>query len=620
MTGKMLFMNYKSVIYILMYVILHLPLSVSAQAVSFTASANKTNVQIGEQFKVTFSINAKANGFTPPSFTGFLVVSGPNPSTQSSMQWINGNFTQSVTQSYSYILEANTEGSYTIGAASISAGNSTYKSNPITINVSKGQQQASGQPSQGTTPSQKNQTSSVSTGSDDELFVRTYVSRSKVFKGEQITLTHKLYTSLPRVDLVDIKPPSYSGFWSEQIDGGRQITPQNEVLNGKNYRVAEISKTVLFPQKDGTIRIEPIQVECDVQTIKQRNANSFMEEMFYGPKVSYYTNERRKIKSNPITINVTNLPLKGKPADFAGAVGNFNISAEISKTELKANEALDFKITISGNGNIKLIDKLNVDFPTDFEVYNPKIMDAVNVTGAGVSGKRSFEYVIIPLHEGNFEIKPINFSYFNAKLGNYNTISTPEFKIIVGKGSQRSNQLVTSSQQDVKYINSDIRYIKTKPFVLSKSGNIFWGSNPYFSLFAIPPLLFLGFMLLYRKQMQLKSDIAYIRNRKARKTAKLKLKKAKQYFDANKCDEFYVEISQALWGYAADKFNIPVADLSLQNIQIIMMQKNIPAEKQSVLIKILEECEFARFAPGNNSENMNKLYSGAIDVITSFES
>ncbi len=604
-----------TIIYIIVF---YLPITVNAQSVSFTASASKTTVQVGEQFKVTFSINAKSNGFSPPQFTGFTVISGPNPSTQSSVQIINGDITQTTIQSYSYVLEANKEGSYTIGSASITSGNTIYKSNPLVIKVVKGQQQSSVPPSTGSGSDQKQQTDIA--GSSDELFIRTYVSKNKVYKGEQIVLTHKLYTTLPRVDLIDIKPPSYSGFWSEQIDESKTITPQNEVLNGKTYRVAEISKTVLFPQKDGTLRIEPIQVECQVQVVKKRKANGFFEEMFYGPDVSYYASEKRKIKSNPLSVTVDDLPLQGKPSDFTGAVGDFNISAEINRSELKANEALDFKITVSGSGNIKLIDKLPVNFPPDFEVYDPKIIDDIYVSGSGVSGKRIFNYVVIPLNEGEFKLDPINFTFFNPKTNKYVTLTTPLFNIKVGKGYSSANQIITSSQQDIKYLNSDIRYIKVKPFVLNKMDNIFWGSDWYFVLFTVPPFLFVLFMLAYRKQMQLKGNVAYVRNRQARKIAKLRLKKAKQFMDANQKEEFFVEIGKALWGYTADKFNIPLANLSLQTVKDIMMQKNVQEDKQNLLINLLEECEFARFAPGDSTEKMKNLYDGAINVITTFES
>jgi len=536
------------------------------------------------------------------------------------MQWINGNFTQSVKQSYTYILQATKEGNYIIGSASINLGNTTYKTKPITITVTKSQQTASSPPS-GSNNIPKQQNTINENNSSDDLFVRTYVSKNKVYKGEQITLTHKLYTALPRVDLIDIKPPAYSNFWTEQIDANKTITPQNEIVNGKTYKVAEISKTVLFPQKDGIIRIEPIQVECNVQILKQRNANSWVEEMFYGPRISYYDSEKRKIKSNPITITVEDLPLQGKPANFNGAVGNFTISAEISKTHIKANEAIDLNITISGTGNLKLIDNLPITFPPDFETYDPKITDAINITASGVTGKRTFNYVIIPLHEGNYQLQPISFSFFDPKKGSYITLSTQNFNITVEKADGKSlQQLVTTYQKDIKYIHSDIRYIKTKPFTINKKNNIFWGSNLYFASLLIPPILFTLFIIAYRKQMQLKSDVAYIRNRKARKTAQLKLKKAKHYMDNKQFNDFFVEISQALWGYTADKFNIPLAELSLEKIKEIMSNKNIPEDKQTILINLLEECEFARFAPGDNTEKMNKLYTGAIEVITSFES
>ena len=590
-----------------------------AEDVRFTASAPST-VGTGQQFAVTFSVNAAASNFSAPTFKGFSVLSGPNQSSSSSMQISNGNMIQSVSYSFTYYLQAGNEGSYTITPAKVVVGGKTYESNALTIKVVKAAQNTNPQNPQQNRQQQNNQ--AATNLSDKDIFIKTSVSNASPLQGEQVIVIYKLYTAVGISQYTINKLASNKGFWSEDILKENEKPKQyKENLNGKQYIVAEMRKVALFPQESGKLNIEPLEVDVLAQLQTQRKRTNSIFDFFDDPFSSSYQNVKKTIRSNNVTINVKPLPTASKPEDFTGAVGNFTFRSDINKTETKANEAVNLKFTISGRGNIKLIDKLDVNFPPDFETYDPKVNDNINKSDNGISGTKTFDYLIIPRTEGTFTIKPITFSYFDLNKGKYVTLSSPEYtlKVAKGDGKQSSATLTSVNQEEIKYIGSDIEHIKIKPMDLNKKDVHFFLSELYYILCFVPLILFIAAIIFRRKHLKLRSNLALLKNRKATKVAKKRLNKAKNYLSTKEKDKFYIEISQALWGYLSDKFSIPLSELSMDSVNEALKNKQVKDEIINQFIKTLNTCEFARFAPGDELLTMDNIYKEAIEIISKTE-
>lgn len=595
--------------------------NVIAEDVKFYVSAPST-VGSGQQFAVTFTVNAAASNLKAPSFKGFSVLSGPNQSSSSSMQIINGRMSQSVSYSFTYYLQAGNEGSYTISPAKITVEGKSYETETFTIKVVKASANAGNQQQQQQQSRQQQNNQASTVIGDKDLFLKASVSNASPYLGEQVVVTYKLYTSVAIAQYSINKLSSNKGFWSENLTKENEKPKQyKEYLNGKQYIVAEIRKVALFPQESGKLNVEPLEVEVIAQIQNQRRRTNSIFDFFDDPFSSSVQNVKKVLKANNLSINAKPLPLANKPEDFTGAVGNFTFRSDIDKTELKANDAVNLKFTISGRGNIKLIDKLNIVFPTDFETYDPKINDNINTSENGVSGTKTFDYLIIPRNQGVYTIKPVTFTYFDLNKGKYITLSSPEYTLKVAKGDGKQNNVAMTSvnQEEIKYIGSDIEHIKTKPMLLNKKGEHFFLSDLFFIILLIPFVLFVVALIFRRKHIKLKSNIALLKNRKATKVANKRLKKAKNYLVSKEKDKFYIEISQALWGYISDKFSIPLSDLSMDSVKEALGRQNVSDEIISNFIKTLNNCEFARFAPGDESLTMDKIYKEASDIISKTE-
>lgn len=596
--------------------------NIYAEDVKFYVSAPST-VGSGQQFAVTFTVNAAASNLKAPSFKGFSVLSGPNQSSSSSMQIINGRMSQSVSYSFTYYLQAGNEGNYPISPAKITVDGKTYETESFTIKVVKSSANAGNQQQQSQSQQQQGNQQAGGNISDKDLFLKASVSNASPYLGEQVIVTYKLYTSVAIAQYSINKLSSNKGFWSEDLTKENEKPKQyKEYLNGKQYIVAEIRKVALFPQESGRLNVEPLEVEVIAQIQTQRRRTNSIFDFFDDPFSSSVQNVKKVLKANNLTINAKPLPSANKPEDFTGAVGNFTFRSDIDKTELKANEAVNLKFTISGRGNIKLIDKLNIVFPTDFETYDPKISDNINTSDNGVSGTKTFDYLIIPRNQGVYTIKPVTFTYFDLNKGKYITLSSPEYtlKVAKGDGKQQNNVALTSvNQEEIKYIGSDIEHIKTKPMKLNNKGEHFFLSDLFFIISVIPLILFVSALIIRRKHIKLRSNIALLKNRKATKVANKRLKKAKNYLVSKEKDKFYIEISQALWGYISDKFSIPLSDLSMDSVKEALTRQNVADEIISDFIRTLNNCEFARFAPGDESLTMDKIYKEASDIISKTE-
>jgi len=528
---------------------------------------------------------------------------------------------QSVTLSYTYIVQAIKEGTFNIPAATANVNGQEYQSNTLTINVVAGstQQQNQQQNQQNQQQTQKNQ----QTSSDEEIFLKASVDKSSVVQGEQIIVTYKIYTSIPVSQYTIDKLASFNGFWSENLSKENERPKQsNEVINGVNYTVAEIYKVALFPQRSGSLKIEPLGVECIVQKRAQRQRqNNIFDDFFFNPFFESVQNVKLNLKSNTLSINVSALPSQNRTADFSGSVGTFILTSEIDKTELAVNDAATLKIKLTGKGNLKLIDDPKLNFPPNLETYAPKVADNINVSPSGISGSRTFEYLIIPRSGGEFKIPPYSFSFFNPATKKYETQSTQEIilKVEKGEGIQQSTSVNMVSREDVQYIGSDIRFIKTDIFPLMALNYNFYTSDLFVILLLLPLLLFILFIIIWRRQIKLSSNAVLVKNRKAHKMAQNRLKQAHKYMLEQKYELFYDEISKALWGYLSYKFNISFADLSKDAVNETFIKNKVSDELSKMFVNVIDECEFARFAPGDKNHIMDSIYKQAIDVIIKIE-
>ena len=594
------------------------------QAIEFTAST-KSSVQVGEQFRAVYAVNQQVDRFEGPDFEGFSILSGPNQSTNQSYQFINGKVSQSFQVSYTYYLQANKEGSFNIKPAKVIAGGKAYESNPLTINVSQSSPSQSTPQQGGQQGSQRSAQPRQESANKNDIFIKAAVDKPQPYQGEQVIITYKIYTTVPISQININKISSFPGFWNKSLlNDNDPLKQSNEVVNGKEYVVADLRKIALYAQRSGEIKIEPMELECVAQ-IKVQNTQSrdpFFDSFFNDPFFNRnFQNVEMNVESNPLTIDVKPLPSTGKPLDFSGAVGSFNIASEIDRTELKSNEPINLKVTISGKGNLELIDDLPLSFPPDFETYDPKITNNLTKNATGISGSRTFEYLIIPRNQGEFEIKPVEFSFFDPARQSYTTLSTPRYNIKVNKGEDEPSGITYSgvSQKNIQYIGSDIRHIKTGHIPLYRINSFFIASSSIIIWLMIPLLIFIAVIILRIKNKKRSGNLALVRNRKANKVARKNLQKAGEYLQSNSTEAFFEEISRALWGYISNKFNIPLSDLSIESVNHRLSDKRISEESILKFTGVLENCEYARFAPGDKSEKMQWIYNEALEVISKIE-
>jgi len=615
----------KNLIKLTYLLILIIPGNLFAQDVRFSASA-KNVVVTGEQFRLTYVVNQQGSGFRPSSINDFSVLSGPNQSSSSQMQIINGKVTQSVSYSYTYILQAKKEGTFTIAPASISVDGKQYKSNVLKIRVianpnkTQTQKQAGGQQQQ-----QQQQGGGTQNIDSKALFLRATADKANPMIGEQVNVTFKIFTNVNIAQYTVEEFPAFAGFWTQDLGNAKKQGKQYyEVIDGKRFLVAEIHKKAIFPQKSGKLSIDPMVIECIVQVqskTRRSTGDAVFDQFFNNSIFNSYQNIKKSIGSNRLTLNVKPLPANGKPAGFSGAVGSFTLSSNIDKTELKANEAINLKYVISGKGNVKLVNKLNVDFPPDFEVYDPKITYKNQNTVNSVGGRTNFEYLIIPRNAGAYKIKAVQFTYFDLEKKRYITLSSPEYEINVakGEGSQSNINYSGVNQEDIKYIGSDIRFIKTDNFSAQVIGSYFFGSLNYYLSVLLPIVLFIVFIIVWKNQIRRRNDVLLMKHNKATKVSRKRLKKANEYLKQNRREEFFIEISQALWGYLSDKFGIPLSELSMDSVHDALLSKNVNEEIIKQFIKTLNECEFARFTPGESTSALDNIYNQGLDIIIKIE-
>ena len=597
---------------ILFFILISTVIGAWADGITFTANAPEVVVS-GDQFRLSYTINSqKVRDFRAPSIQGFEVLMGPSRSTQSSTQIVNGNVTSTSTITFTYILMAGKEGDYKIPGATIVADGNNYTSNSVEIKVLP-PDQSSGASSGSSARSSRNQVNSGKI-TDKELFMLATASKTNVYEQEASLLTYKVYTQV-NLTALDGDIPDLKGFHTQEVELPNQKTFTLEHYNGRNYNTTIWRQLVLFPQQTGKIEIPSVTFEG---TISQRVASADPFDAFFNG--GNYVNINKNIVTPKLVIDVKELPA-GKPTNFSGGVGEFTISSSISTQDLKTNDAVTIKLVISGTGNMKLINTPEVAFPQDFEIYDPKVENKFNLTRNGLAGSKVIEYLAIPRHAGTFTIPPIEFSYFDLKSQSYKTLKTDAYTLNVAKGEGNADQVVANftSKEDLKVLGQDIRYIKTGETNLTQKDDYFFGSMSYYMWYLIPLTLFIAFMAVYRKQAMENANVAKVRTKKANKVATKRMKNAGKLLAEKKSEAFYDEVLKALWGYISDKLSMPVSQLSKDNIEEELQKHQVADDLIKEFIINLNDSEFARYAPGNQDEKMDKIYSSAIDVISKME-
>lgn len=582
--------------------------AIKAADVSFKASAPQA-VVMGEQFRLTFTVNAEGKDLRVQELPDFEVLMGPSQSTAYSSSWVNGQSSSETTVSYTYVLMATKEGTFTIPPATIKVKGANYTSNGLVVKVLPADK-AGKQEAETTTAS--------GTVSNDRLFVKMDVSKRSVYEQEGFLVTFKIY-ALEDFSITGLKYPEFEGFLVQEIElpQEKQLTLEN--YNGRNYRMAVMRQVILYPQRSGNLTIGSGKYDAVVKVRMQQNGGGSVFDSFFDS----YRDVNKVLTNQPVTIDVKALP-SGKPASFSGAVGTFSMSAELSSNNVKTDDAVTIKVTITGNGNVKLVKNPDVTFPNDFDVYDPKVQTDIKTTTAGVSGTKTIEYMAIPRFAGDFEIPAISFSYFDIKSGTYKTITSESYKLHVEQGKGGGNSPVVSNfsnKESVKFLGKDIRFLKTSGFSFIENRNdIFFGSFMYVLCYLVPSILFIVFFFIYRKQVKENSDIALVRTKKANKMAVRRLKNAGKMMKENKREEFYEEVLRALWGYLSDKLSIPQANLTKDNVETELSKYGVDEVLVNEFMDILNTCEFARYAPSQASDAMDKLYELTVDAIGKMES
>jgi len=580
-----------------------------AQDIKFTATAMPKVLRVGEQFQLVYEINKDVSELQIPELNDFQLLGGPSTSSSSSIQIINGKTTRSSKYTYTYYLSALKDGIYTIAPATAKIKKDTYKSNAVKIEVIKGKSSTSQTTPSTASPAAKS-SSNVDTHAGEALFIRLLVDKKNAYIGEQIIAWIKIYSKI-NITQIDpnFKAPEFTGFYQQPFEIPPLRALERENVNGEIYGTGILRKIVLYPQKSGEIIIQPFDIDVAYQKQVKRKSRSIFDD-FFGPTVQ---NVPVKLKSKAVKLNIKSLPAS-MPSSFTGAVGNFRMSASINKTQVKTNDAVTLKVNISGKGNIKLIDEMEFEFPPALETFKPIVKTKQDNV---LEGSQSFEYTIIPRYAGDFKIGPIEFTYFNPSTRSYKILKSQEFNISVAKGEEDTTTVVISglSKEDVKLLSSDIIFIKNKPFNLTPKNKFIFGSTRFYAMYLISLMLFLLIILFRRKRIKRNANIKLVKNRRANKFARKRLKKASGFMRQNNRKTFYDEVLKAMWGYLSDKLNIPIADLSKDTSREALIRNKINDNLMNKFYDIIDSCEYARYSPGDESSEMQKLYNDAIKTI-----
>ena len=570
-----------------------------------------------EQFNVTFIIEgeSKSSDFAWSPGEDFQLLWGPQQGRSTSVQMINGKTTRSVQTTYSYVLRPVKTGKFTISRAVAKVKGNEIHSEPVTIEVVSSGASSSAQRQSQSAQSQQQRQSSAGNVKDDDIFLTVNLSRTNVVVGEPVTAVIKLYQRVNVAGFESAVFPTFNGFWSQEVEAPSNIEFTRETYNGQIYNSALLRKFILIPQQQGQIRIDPAELVCLVNVRVSSGGASIFDGFF-----DDYRTVRKKVVSKPLTVNVSALP-SGAPASFGGGVGEFTISAKVSKDTLKTHEAASLLVTVSGNGNVSLLSAPKVNLPLDMEVYDTKVSDRIDK--GGLSGSKVYEFPFIPRSHGDFVIEPIKYSYYDVNRKQYVTLETSPIPIYVERGNETEAVTIAgggSAPKDVRNLGTDIRFISTKAPGLSPKGRYLLGSALFWMLIAMLVAASVACWAALRHIAARRADVAGTKNRKATKMALKRLNLAGTFLKQNLYTAFYEELHKALLGFISDKLNIPVAELSRDRITDSLRDGKVDDRYIDTFISILDACEFARYAPDSGHKAMEDHYNAALDVISSIDS
>ena len=588
------------------------------EEVTFEANSPLT-VAVGGAFRVEFSLNAKPDkgSFQAPSFEGFDVLAGPAESTGSSIQFINGTMTKSVSHTYTYVLLPQSAGTVTIGAAEVKVDGRTYRTRELPIEVvdegDGGRSQQQQQPSD-----DADRSDAQSRIGKDDILLRAVVSRTSVYKNEPLHVAFKLYTRVPFANVVPESVPSFDGFWSQDLTDPNYEQVGRETYNGKVYETRVLADYLLYPQQVGTLTIDPLQITVVAQVVIQsRHADPFFG---MGREV---LNVPKKLQSQRVSVTVRPLP-DGAPASFNGAVGSFKMDAELPSERLTANSGANATVKISGEGNLTFVQAPKLQLPASFELYNVKTTESINATTSGITGYRQFEYPFIARAEGSYEIEPIEFSYFDPQRREYVTLRSRAVTFEVAPDARGGGEAVVMqgrgvSKEDVRQLGQDIRFIRLGAPQLRTVAAPFLFSTAYWIVLAVIVILFALIYVALRRQIRESQNVALVRGKRANKVAVQRFRMAKRYMEEQNRHAFYEEMLRALWGYMSDKFNIPMANLTKENVREELNKRGVAAEIAQSFTNIITRCDEAQYSPVE-STRMSDVYSEGVNLISQIES
>ena len=572
-----------------------------------------SRVEAGENFRVSFKVTTQdVDDFRSGLHSTDVVevIAGPYTSSESSFQMVNGHTSSSSSITYTYTLYAAKSGVYNIPAAHARVGGKQISSRPAKVTV-VGSAQGRGNNSPKMHEDDNYQPHMKAAGSaisGRDLFIKVSANKKKVYEQEPILLTYKVYTL---VDLTQLegKMPELTGFHTQEIPLPQQKSFHIERVNGKPYRTVTWSQYVMYPQMTGKMEIPSITFKGIV--VQQNRSVDPFEAFFNGG--SGYVEVKRNIVAPSIKIDV--LPLPHKPANFSGGVGKFNISAQLNKNELKAGDPLSLRIVVGGIGNLKLIKQPVVNFPKDWDKYDPKVTDKTKLTSNGLEGNMIYDILAVPRNQGHYTIPPVELTYYDTSLNQYKTIKTQSFEIEVAKGDGSRSSVVDYSKDQPK----DIKDIKKGEAELHSVDNFFFGSVGYLMSLLIPFAAFVALLVIFHKRAIDNADLVKMKGKKANKIATKRLRQANKLMLAGKTNEFYDEVLRALWGYVGDKLNMPAEKLSRENISEKLQSHNVDDNTISKFLSAIDDCEMMRFAPGDPEGNMNKTFESAMTAIMEIE-
>lgn len=586
-------------------------------------------VATGEPFRVEFTLNANPDeeSFTPPSFEGFEVLAGPQIARSQSIQYINGTMTKTYEFTYTYVLLPSRAGNFTIGSASVEVDDQRVSTNSLPIEVvtessaSSSTQESEEAKKRGSSESSRQ---APRTGeeraqnqiSSDDIQLRITLSRNEVYKGEPVLAAIKLYYRVPIVGISNVKYPSFNGFWAQELDVS-QREPRRENLGGKIYESSVLMEYLLYPQQSGTLQIDPAEMEAVAQVVLHQNSR----DPFMGMIPDVY-NVNRKIRSPKVSITVKELPA-GAPESFNGAVGRFSLTETAPSSQLSANSSATYTLRISGSGNLRFVQAPKLNLPTSFELYDVKSTEQIKSTVGGASGYRQFEYPFIARAEGEYTIEPIRFTYFDPAKNQYVTLSTQPIHLNITPDQNSSSgeaQVVRGlAREEVRLLGEDIRFIKSGDAHLKPLGHPLLFGPLYRLLVGVIMLLHLLLFFVLRKQIRESRNTALVRGKRANKVAEQRFRTARRAIDQGDRYLFYEEMSRALWGYMSDKLNIPVSNLTKDNVREELHKRGVSQEESHAFSAIITQCEEAQYSPSASAQ-MGEVYHAGVEFISRMES